>query len=90
MADLSRAMTEAGIDLYGELPDHLDPVLRYIDDCPEPISDVVEVLPVALMRMTKELHNTDKNNPYRHLLDAAQTVAEEYAEARRKAVTNER
>lgn len=87
MADLARSMAETGIELHGELPDHLDPILRYIDSCPEPLSDVVEVLPQALMRMTKELDATDKKNPYRHVLDAAQTVAEEFVEARRKAVS---
>ena len=87
MADLARAMANARIDLNGELPDHLDPILRYIDEVPDPHPDVVEVLPVALMRMTKELRNADKRNPYRHVLDAAQTVAEELIETRRKAVT---
>ncbi len=87
MADLARSMAENGIELYGELPDHLDPILRYIDTCSEPLSDVVEVLPQALMRMSKELHATDKKNPYRHVLDAAQTVAEEFVETRRKAVS---
>ena len=87
MADLSRSMAENEIDLYGELPDHLDPIMRYIDNCPEPLSDVVEVLEMALMRMSKELKNADKGNPYRHALDAAQAVAEEFVEARRKAVT---
>jgi nitrate reductase delta subunit len=87
MADLARAMGEAGIDLHGELPDHLDPVLRYVDEVVDPLPDVVEVLPVALMRMSKELRKSDKRNPYRHVLDAAQTVAEELIEIRRKAVT---
>lgn len=87
MADLARAMADAGIDLHGELPDHLDPILRYIDEVPDPHPDVVEVFPVALMRMTKELRKSDKKNPYRHVLDAAQTVAEELIDTRRKAVT---
>ena len=87
MADLARAMADAGVELHGELPDHLDPILRYIDEVPDPHPDVVEVLPVALMRMSKELRKSDKKNPYRHVLDAAQTVAEELIDSRRKAVT---
>ena len=87
MADLARAMADAGIELQGELPDHLDPILRYIDEVEDPHPDLVEVLPVALMRMSKELRNSDKKNPYRHVLDAAQTVAEQLIETRRKAVT---
>lgn len=85
MADLSRAMSDAGIDRMGELPDHLDPILRYVDEVADPLPDVVEVLPVALMRMSKELRKADKHNPYRHVIDAAQTVAEELIETRRKA-----
>ena len=87
MADLARAMANAGIELHGELPDHLDPIMRYIDEVVDPHPDVVEVLPVALMRMSKELRKSDKANPYRHVLDAAQTVSEELIETRRKAVT---
>ena len=45
------------------------------------------MLPQALMRMSKELAKAEKSNPYRHVLDAAQTVAEELIESRRKAVT---
>jgi len=87
MADMSRAISEAGLDLFGELPDHVDPILRYLDTVSDPLEDVVEVLPQALMRMSKELSKADKKNPYRHVLDAAQTVAEELIDSRRKAVT---
>jgi nitrate reductase delta subunit len=87
MADLARAIADAGIELHGELPDHLDPILRYIDEVPDPHQDVIEVLPVALMRMSKELRKSDKKNPYRHVLEAAQTVAEDLIDTRRKAVT---
>ncbi|NND02884.1 MAG: nitrate reductase [Acidimicrobiia bacterium] len=87
MADMSREINQAGLDLFGELPDHIDPILRYLDTVEEPFTDVVEVLPQALMRMSKELAKAEKSNPYRHVLDAAQTVAEELIESRRKAVT---
>lgn len=87
MADMSRALSGAGLELFGELPDHLDPILRYLDAAAEPLEDLVEVLPQALMRMAKELSKADRANPYRHVLDAAQTVAEALIESRRKAVT---
>ncbi len=87
MADMARALREAGLDACGELPDHIDPILRYLDAVDEPLEDVVEVLPQALMRMAKELSKAERSNPYRHVLDAAQTVAEELIESRRKAVT---
>lgn len=87
MADMAREIRECGLDLHGELPDHLDPILRYLDTVDDPLEDVVEVLPQALMRMSKELSKAEKSNPYRHVLDAAQTVAEELIESRRKAVT---
>jgi nitrate reductase delta subunit len=87
MADLSREMRELGVDLQGELPDHLDPILRYLDGARDPLGDVVEVLPQALMRMEKELAKAEKKNPYRHAIVAARLVAEELIETRRKAVT---
>lgn len=87
MADMSRALREAGLDLFGELPDHLDPILRYLDSVDDPLADLVEVLPQALMRMTRELAKADKTNPYRHVLEAAEAVSEGLIELRRKAVT---
>ena len=86
MADMSGAMRATGVDLHGELPDHLDPILRYIEAAAEPHPDVLEVLPQALMRMDKELKKADKRNPYRHVLNAAQTVVEHVIGTRRKAV----
>ena len=87
MADLMREMRDHGVDLFGELPDHIDPVLRYVDEVDRPLEDTIEVLPVALMRMRKELKKADKRSPYRKALEAAQAAAEEMIEMRRKAVT---
>lgn len=87
MADLSRAMTDEQLDLGGELPDHLEPVLRYLETSPAPLPDLVEVLPQALMRMEKELRAADKRNPYRLVIDAARSVAEAVIERRREVVT---
>jgi len=86
MADLSAETRRAGVELYGELPDHLDPVLRYLATTADPLPDVLEVLPVALMRMSKELAKADKRNPYRHALDGARAVAELMIDTRRRAV----
>lgn len=70
MADLNRAMHDAGVDLDGELPDHVAPVLRYLSVVDRPLPDLVEVLPGAVSTMAKTLAKADADNPYRHLLAA--------------------
>jgi len=75
MADLNRAMFDAGVDLDGELPDHVAPVLRYLARADEPLTDLVEVLPGALSTMAKTLAKADAGNPYQHLLAATADVA---------------
>ncbi len=70
MADLNRAMYDAGVDLEGELPDHVAPVLRYLGRVDEPLTDLVEVLPGALSTMAQTLAKADADNPYLHLLAA--------------------
>lgn len=71
MADLQREQRKAGIDQGGELPDHLQPVLRYLAAVDGPLPDLVEVLPTAIGEMRKELKKAQGHNPYRHLLGAA-------------------
>lgn len=73
MADLQAAMTAAGIHLDGELPDHIEPILRYLAVADEPLPDLVEVLPRAVVDMEHTLRAAAPDNPYRHLLAA--TVA---------------
>lgn len=73
MADLQAAMNAAGIDLDGELPDHIEPILRYLAITDEPLADLVEVLPGAVVEMEHMLRKAAPDNPYRHLLAA--TVA---------------
>lgn len=70
MADLNRAMAEAEVELDGELPDHLVPVLRYLSVVDEPLPDLVDVVPGAVDTMAKTLATADAGNPYRHLLAA--------------------
>lgn len=71
MAELKRAMVASGVDLDGELPDHLAPILRYLEASRVPHEELVEVLPKAVTAMSKELKKSDATNPYRHVLAAA-------------------
>jgi nitrate reductase delta subunit len=70
MADLNAAMKQAGVDLDGELPDHIAPVLRYLSVAPEPRADLVQELPGAVETMAKTLAKAAAGNPYRHLMAA--------------------
>jgi nitrate reductase delta subunit len=73
MADLNSAMARAGVSLDGELPDHIEPVLRYLAATDEPLADLAEVLPGAVTEMEQTLRRAQPDNPYCHLLAA--TVA---------------
>lgn len=84
MADLMRAQAEVGIGLHGELPDHLEPILRYLDAAPAPLADLIEVLPTALMKMDKELRTADRKSPYRRVLAAIRAVVDERIAAMRR------
>ena len=77
MAKLQRAMFAVGVDPEGELPDHLDPILRYLSATDEPINDLKPVLVPAVTKMEKTLKKADSKNPYLHVLTAARIVAEE-------------
>jgi len=70
MAQFNRALQERGIDRDGELPDHLVPILRYLEEEPEPMPLLLEILPRALSKMRKALRETEPDNPYLHLFDA--------------------
>ena len=73
MADLVSAMRDAGVDTAGELPDHIEPILRYVAVADAPLDDLVEVLPGAVTTMAHTLKKAAPDNPYNHLLAA--TVA---------------
>lgn len=77
MADLKRDMERVGVDLNGELPDHLDPVLRYLDATPSPLPDLAAELPKAIEIMRSTLKKAQANNPYRHLLAATASVVDQ-------------
>lgn len=76
MADLKADMELHGVDLRGELPDHIEVILRYIDtlgqqDSPaEPREDLMDALPDAVASMSHTLSKSSAHNPYRHLLAA--------------------
>lgn len=70
MADLQAAMVAAGVELGGELPDHIEPILRYLAATDEPLADLVEVLPGVVVEMAHTLREASPGNPYRHLLAA--------------------
>ena len=75
MAKLSRAMVELGVDTEGELPDHLGPILRYLNATDQPIPELVENYENAVGRMAAILRKKDRSNPYIHLFDAALKLA---------------
>lgn len=75
LSKLNREMIETGIDLQGELPDHLIPVLRYLGQAQKPLPDLVEVLAPAVQRMTAGLRKADPGNPYLDLFEAFQILS---------------
>ncbi|MCL1595663.1 MAG: nitrate reductase [Actinomycetia bacterium] len=77
MAELRGAMREVDVDPEGELPDHLDPILRYLAATDEPIESLAPVLVPAITKMEKTLKKADSKNPYIHVLQAARIAAEE-------------
>ena len=83
MAKLNRAMAELDIDTAGELPDHLAPVLRYLDRVDQPIPELAEHFETAVGRMVATLHEKDKSNPYLELLGATLKIAPQRNRAER-------
>jgi nitrate reductase delta subunit len=73
MADLKRSMSDAAVDLGGELPDHIEPILRYLAVATEPLPDLLEVFVKAVSSMRETLERADRDNPYCELVAA--TVA---------------
>ncbi len=70
MAELAAAQAAAGVDPAGELPDHLEPVLRYLAVTETALEELIEVLPRALQLMEQSLRRADADNPYRFVLAA--------------------
>jgi nitrate reductase delta subunit len=76
LAAMTRAEAQFGIDSEGELPDHLDPVLRYLGRAAEPLPELVEVLGPAVAKMHKALKKAEPGNPYVHLLGATRRIVD--------------
>lgn len=76
MANLNRQMMELEIDPEGELPDHLVPILRYLDAADDPLPELMENLGPAVQKMTKILKQKDKDNPYIDLMEAVLEIAQ--------------
>lgn len=74
MASLNKIYQAEEIDLDGELPDHLIPILRYLDSVSDPLPELVEILEPAVRRMRDGLRKSEANNPYNHLLSAILTA----------------
>ena len=77
MAELNREMAESGVDLGGELPDHIAPVLRYLATSSRPLPELLEILPGVVATMQSTLASAAPDNPYRHLLAATVAVVED-------------
>lgn len=76
MAEMKAALELEGVSMNGELPDHLDPVLRYLAVADPPLPSLVEVFPDSIAVMTKKLRESDDTSPYLHLLKAIAAVAD--------------
>lgn len=76
MAAVKNAQDETGIERHGELPDHLEPVLRYLAAADPPLPELGEVFAGAVGKMRKTLKEAEADNPYRHVLAAAGEAAE--------------
>ncbi len=76
MAEMKAALEFEGVPMNGELPDHLDPVLRYLAVADPPLPSLVEVFPAAIATMNKKLKESDDTSPYLHLLKAIAAVAD--------------
>ncbi len=77
MAEIQGAMWDLGIDPEGELPDHLEPILRYLAATDDPIEKLKPVLVPSVIKMEKTLKKADSRNPYLHVLTAARIATEE-------------
>jgi len=70
MAALNQEMKTYDINLEGELPDHLRPILDYLDAAPAPHPALLEVLEKSVQSMRKALKKNEADNLYLHLFTA--------------------
>jgi len=74
MALMNRALMENEIEMEGELPDHVIPVLRYLGRVDQPLPELREVLQPGFERIRTGLHKADPENPYLLLFDSLQEL----------------
>jgi nitrate reductase delta subunit len=84
MAQLNQALHGAGVDTDGELPDHLIPILRYLDRNSQPPPALLDVLEPAIQGMRNTLHKAEPDNPYGHLFDAIWHASKQIGEAHKR------
>ena len=70
MSNLNHEMKALNLDLEGELPDHLRPILLYLEASPTPLPELIEVLDRAIKSMQKTLKKVEADNPYLLLFEA--------------------
>ena len=70
MANLNQVFQPLAINLDGELPDHIVPILRYLEVSPRPIQELVEILEPSITRIAGVLRKADPYNPYLDLFEA--------------------
>jgi len=78
MAQLNRELDVYGVGLEGELPDHLLPLLGYLDHAGQPLPELLEVLPVAVHKMVQVLQKAEADNPYLSLLRAIEHACQQF------------
>ncbi|HVP21363.1 MAG TPA: hypothetical protein VMS73_05825 [Anaerolineaceae bacterium] len=79
LALMSREIAAYGIDLDGELPDHLVPVLRYLAEVNTPSPGLQEVFAPAIRRMIAALKKVDSENPYLYLFNGLLALSRRWA-----------
>jgi nitrate reductase delta subunit len=83
MSALHRAYEAADLEPESELPDHLLPLLRYLDQVEPPLPEVSEHFGPALERMRAVMQKRDPRNPYRHVLEGVREAWQVAVESRR-------
>lgn len=70
MAALNRAYRDVGLEVDGELPDHLGAVLAYLESGAAPPSELIEAFEPAVQKMLNTLKKNEPDNPFINLLEA--------------------
>lgn len=63
------------MDTEGELPDHIAPILLYLEATDQPIPELIENFEPAVSRMIAILREKDRSNPYIDLFETALKLA---------------